>query len=199
MNNLIRLVDGQACIVDNDPWELDVEADAPLILPLAAWRERQSVEVLEGRAMSADGLLLQVDDEPEDLQPFLASLPLIAIDFPSFRDGRGYSQAYLLRTRLGWRGELRAVGDVLRDQLAHMRQCGFDAFAVRADKSLEDALKGLQGLSVLYGRSVIEPRPLFRRFRSRDHEISRPARCPAVDYRDGDHPAGAGVIGARVV
>ena len=165
MNNLIRLVEGQACIVDNDPWELDVEADAPLILPLAAWRERQSVEVLEGRTMSADGLLLQVDDDPEALQPFLTSLPLIAIDFPSFRDGRGYSQADLLRTRLGWRGELRAVGDVLRDQLAHMRQCGFDAFAVRADKSLEDALKGLQGLSVLYGRSVIEPRPLFRRGR----------------------------------
>ncbi len=89
--------------------------------------------------------------------------PLIAIDFPSFRDGRGYSLAYLLRRRLGWRGELRAVGEVLRDQLAHLRQCGFDAFAVRADKSVEDALKGLAGLSVLYGRSAIEPRPLFRR------------------------------------
>ncbi|MOA34505.1 hypothetical protein D3C78_1558810 [compost metagenome] len=93
----------------------------------------------------------------------LHRLPLIAIDFPSFRDGRGYSLAYLLRSRLGWRGELRAVGDVLRDQLSHMRQCGFDAFAVREDKSVEDALKGLAGLSVLYGRSVIEPRPLFRR------------------------------------
>ena len=175
MNNLIRLVEGQACIVNDDPWQLrDAEnaGAAPLILPLAAWRERQSPEVLQGQAASPDGLLLQVDDEPEDLQPFLASLPLIAIDFPSFRDGRGYSQAYLLRTRLGWRGELRAVGDVLRDQLAHMRQCGFDAFAVRADKSLEDALKGLQGLSVLYGRSVIEPRPLFRRGRQKEESKS---------------------------
>ncbi|PKM26887.1 MAG: oxidoreductase, partial [Gammaproteobacteria bacterium HGW-Gammaproteobacteria-12] len=105
MNNLIRLVEGQACIVSDDPWQLhEAEADAPLILPLAAWRERQPAEVLQGRAVSADGLLLQVDDEPEALQPFLASLPLIAIDFPSFRDGRGYSQAYLLRTRMGWRG-----------------------------------------------------------------------------------------------
>jgi uncharacterized protein (DUF934 family) len=90
-------------------------------------------------------------------------VPLIALDFPSFRDGRAYSQAYLLRTRMGWQGELRAIGDVLRDQLSHMRQCGFDAFAVREDKSAEEALKGLAGTSVLYGRSVIEPRPLFRR------------------------------------
>ena len=168
MNNLIRLVEGQACIIDNDPWKLfaaDSPADVPLILPFEQWRERQPAEVLAGQALSCDGLLLQADDESEVLHPWLASLPLIAIDFPSFRDGRGYSQAYLLRTRLGWRGELRAVGDVLRDQLAHMRQCGFDAFAVRADKSLEDALKGLAGLSVLYGRSAIEPRPLFRRER----------------------------------
>ncbi|MGF6691091.1 DUF934 domain-containing protein [Pseudomonas sp. D(2018)] len=157
MNNLIKLVDGQARLVD-DPWTLVREAgeflpDGQLILPLALWRERG------GR----DGLLLQPDDEVEPLAPLADDLPLIAVDFPSFRDGRGYSQAYLLRTRLGWRGELRAVGDVLRDQLSHMRQCGFDAFAVREDKSAEDALKGLAGVSVLYGRSVIEPRPLFRR------------------------------------
>ncbi|MNF65013.1 hypothetical protein D3C85_580690 [compost metagenome] len=157
MNNLIKLLDGQARLVD-DPWTLLREAQeplpaGPLILPMALWHERGG----------ADGLLLQPDDEVEALLPYLAGLPLIAIDFPSFRDGRGYSQAYLLRTRLGWRGELRAVGDVLRDQLSHMRQCGFDAFAVREDKSAEDALKGLAGVSVLYGRSVIEPRPLFRR------------------------------------
>ena len=157
MNNLIKLVDGEAHLVD-DPWTLVRETgeslpDGRLILPLALWRERG------GR----DGLLLQPDDEVEPLAPLAGDLPLIAVDFPSFRDGRGYSQAYLLRTRLGWRGELRAVGDVLRDQLSHMRQCGFDAFAVREDKSAEDALKGLMGLSVLYGRSAIEPRPLFRR------------------------------------
>lgn len=170
MNNLIKLVEGQVRIVADDPWALWREPlgelpGGPLILPLAIWRLRQNEAVLSGAAASSDGLLLQPDDEPGLLQSLLAALPLIAIDFPSFRDGRGYSQAYLLRTRLGWRGELRAVGDVLRDQLAHMRQCGFDAFAVRADKSVEDALKGLSGISVLYGRSAIEPRPLFRRGR----------------------------------
>lgn len=168
MNNLIRLIDGAPSIVDNDPWQrvaevTDAVSDGPLILPLNAWIARQDEATLRGERPSAEAICLAPDDEVESLQPYLTVLPLIAIDFPSFRDGRGYSQAYLLRTRLGWRGELRAVGDVLRDQLSHMRQCGFDAFAVREDKSVVDAVKGLAGVSVVYGRSAIEPRPLFRR------------------------------------
>jgi uncharacterized protein (DUF934 family) len=158
MNNLLRLEDGVARIVADDPWvlirELEAELPAgPLILPLTRWLQNPGQHAV----------WLGPDDEVESLKPWFEQLPLIALDFPSFRDGRGYSQAYLLRTRLGWAGELRAVGDVLRDQLSHMRQCGFDSFAVREDKSAEDALKGLAGMSVLYGRSVIEPRPLFRR------------------------------------
>ena len=167
MNNLIRLTEHGPELVSADSWTLalseDSASDGPRILSLEAWLQRQPEAVLSGLESSADGVCLQPDDEAEQLQPYLAVLPLIAVLFPSFRDGRGYSQAYLLRTRIGWTGELRAVGDVLRDQLSHMRQCGFDAFAVREDKSAEDALKGLNGMSVLYGRSAIEPRPLFRR------------------------------------
>lgn len=159
MNNLIRLRDGIAELAPTDPWTLlrevpDELPEGQLMLPLEDWLARGS---------SRNGVWLAPEDDPQRLAGRLDEPALIAIDFPSFRDGRGYSLAYLLRSRLGWRGELRAVGDVLRDQLAHMRQCGFDAFAVREDKSVEDALKGLAGLSVLYGRSVIEPRPLFRR------------------------------------
>ncbi|WP_448107722.1 DUF934 domain-containing protein [Pseudomonas azerbaijanoccidentalis] len=158
MNNLLRLEEDVAGIVADDPWTLVRDSQAPLptgsvILPLALWLENPQQQAV----------WLGPDDEVESLKPWFCQLPLIALDFPSFRDGRGYSQAYLLRTRLGWTGELRAIGDVLRDQLSHMRQCGFDSFAVREDKSAEDALKGLAGMSVLYGRSVIEPRPLFRR------------------------------------
>jgi uncharacterized protein (DUF934 family) len=158
MNNLLRLEEGVARVVADDPWVLvrELEGELPtgsLILPLSRWLQQPTQHAV----------WLGPDDEVESLKPWFDSLPLIALDFPSFRDGRGYSQAYLLRTRLGWTGELRAVGDVLRDQLSHMRQCGFDSFAVREDKSAEDALKGLAGMSVLYGRSVIEPRPLFRR------------------------------------
>jgi uncharacterized protein (DUF934 family) len=168
MNNLIRLVDGAPSIVVDDPWQLlgdnpEQASQGPLILPLNVWLQRQDEAVLRGERLSLDAICLAPDDEVESLQPYLSVLPLIAIDFPSFRDGRGYSQAYLLRTRLSWQGELRAVGDVLRDQLSHMRQCGFNAFAVREGKSVEDALKGLPGVSVVYGRSAIEPRPLFRR------------------------------------
>ncbi|MDH1008150.1 DUF934 domain-containing protein [Pseudomonas nicosulfuronedens] len=185
MKNLIRLRDGVAEIAPHDPWTLlrEVPDELPegnLILPLKDWlalssgrselaREQSAPETPELVGSRASSLLqnagvwLAPEDDPEDLIWRLKEPALIAIDFPSFRDGRGYSLAYLLRSRLGWRGELRAVGDVLRDQLAHLRQCGFDAFAVREDKSVEDALKGLAGLSVLYGRSVIEPRPLFRR------------------------------------
>jgi len=163
MNNLLQLQDGEARLVADDAWTLVREVDAslpdgPLILPLAHWLIRR-IEHHPAR----DAVWLGPDDEVESLKPWLKLLPMIALDFPSFRDGRAYSQAYLLRTRLGWLGELRAIGDVLRDQLSHMRQCGFDSFAVREDKSATDALKGLIGMSVQYGRSVIEPRPLFRR------------------------------------
>ena len=158
MNNLLCLQEGGARIVEDDPWTLVRDLEAPLpegqvILPLARWLENPQ----------QNAIWLGPDDEVEGLELWFGQLRLIALDFPSFRDGRAYSQAYLLRTRLGWNGELRAVGDVLRDQLSHMRHCGFDSFAVREDKSAEDALKGLAGMSVSYGRSVIEPRPLFRR------------------------------------
>ena len=168
MNNVLRLKAGLVHIAVRDSWTLIREAQGdlpsgPLLLPFTRWWSRQDRAVLAGERLSLDGVWLGPDDEVETLKPFLSVLPLIAVDFPSFRDGRGYSQAYLLRTRLDWTGELRAIGDVLRDQLSHMRQCGFDSFAVREDKATEDALKGLAGVSVAYGRSVIEPRPLFRR------------------------------------
>lgn len=163
MNNLLRLHEGEAQLVEDDAWHLvrgleDPLPDGPLILPLGRWLMRR-IEHQPAR----DAVWIGPDDEVESLKPWFRLIPLVAVDFPSFRDGRGYSQAYLLRTRLGWSGELRAIGDVLRDQLSHMRQCGFDSFAVREDKCALDALKGLAGMSVLYGRSVIEPRPLFRR------------------------------------
>ncbi|MFX7739746.1 DUF934 domain-containing protein, partial [Acinetobacter baumannii] len=86
-------------------------------------------------------------ERPEELKGQLDSFKVVAVDFPKFADGRGYSIAYNLRARLGYTGELRAIGDVLRDQLFYMQRVGFDAFAVRADKNIHDAVKGLTDFS----------------------------------------------------
>lgn len=170
MKQVINCRYGIAQLVLNDDWilinsaeELALAPQENLILPLSLWQAQQTDEVLAGLAISPQGIWLSPTDNEDLLQPWLKVLPLIALYFPSFRDGRPYTQAYRLRIRLGWSGQLRAFGDVLRDQLSHMRQCGIDSFAIREDKSAEDALKGLAGISVLYGRSALEPKPLFRR------------------------------------
>ncbi len=171
MDNIILLDNGNAQIIEHDPWifingqeELLIHSGYDtLILPLALWKQQQPDEVLQGQQQSVQGIWLSPNDSEIELEPWLQVIPIIALQFPDFRDGRAYSQAFMLRTRLGWTGELRAVGDVLRDQLSHMRQCGFSSFAVRGDKSVTEAIKGLTGISVLYGRSAIEPRPLFHR------------------------------------
>jgi uncharacterized protein (DUF934 family) len=88
------------------------------------------------------------------VEPFLRQLSLIAVQFPAFTDGRGYSSAYLVRARLGWVGELRAVGDVLQDQLRAMQRVGFDSFALRAGKDPRRALAAFASISVVYQASM---------------------------------------------
>lgn len=109
------------------------------------------------------GVWLAPTDEPGELAPYLPALALVAIDFPSFRDGRGYSTAALLRSRYGFRGDLRAVGDVLVDQLFYLRRVGFSSFALRADQDPAAALVALQAFSDAYQGSSDPPLPHFRR------------------------------------
>ena len=85
------------------------------------------------------------------------------MNFPKFGDGRGYSIARLLRERYGFKGELRATGDVLHDHLFFMEQCGFDAFALREDQNPQEALSVFDTFSDGYQTSVLRPVPLFRR------------------------------------
>lgn len=130
-----------------------------VIVPLAVWQARR--DALKARGDVA--VWLASDERPEALKEDVATLPLIAVDFPKFADGRGYSIAYNLRARLGFTGELRAIGDVLRDQLFYMQRVGFNAFATRPDRSIEDALKGLTDFSEAYQASWDQKMPLFRR------------------------------------
>lgn len=144
------------------------EGDAPesaavpagkVIVPLKVWQAQR--DTLQKRTEL--GVWLNSDERAEDLQHDLARFAVIAVNFPKFADGRGYSIAYRLRVRLGYRGELRAIGDVLRDQLFYMQRAGFDAFEPRADKDIQEALKGLSDFSLTYQASADEELPLFRR------------------------------------
>lgn len=133
-----------------------------ILVPFVLWKQAREALVAQRDAASL-GVWLAPDDEPADLVADFEKIALIGVDFPVFRDGRGYSIARLLRERYGWRGELRAIGDVLRDQLNFMARCGFDAFAVRPDKDIHDALKAFGEFSVQYQSAVDMPQPLFRR------------------------------------
>ena len=93
----------------------------------------------------------------------------IAVDFPAFTDGRGYTIARLLRERYGYTGEIRAVGDVLVDQLDYMRRCGFSAMALRDDQHPEDALRALNAFSVRYQTDVKERQALFEKRLTASH------------------------------
>jgi uncharacterized protein (DUF934 family) len=109
------------------------------------------------------GVWLDSEDGPEELQPYLKNIAVIAINFPAFGDGRGYSHARILRERMGYTGEIRAIGEVLRDQMFYMKRCGFNAFAVREDKDINDALSALNDISESYQAATDQNLPLFRR------------------------------------
>ena len=134
--------------------------EAHLIVPFSVWQARR--DVLAKRPQL--GVWINGYDEPEALAEDLAYFALIAINFPIFTDGRGYSSAALLRTRYHYTGELRAIGDVLQDQLFYMKRCGFDAYALRADKNIEAALKSLTDFTEVYQTSTDQPLPLYRRY-----------------------------------
>lgn len=108
-------------------------------------------------------LLLGPTDDPLKLDGQLADVGVIAIEFQKFADGRGLSIATLLRRRLGFKGELRAVGDVARDQLFQMSRCGFTAFALRADQDPADCLRAFADFGEVYQDDAQGHTPLFRR------------------------------------
>jgi len=158
-------------IATTDSWQiLDLAAgespetvalpDGDVIFPLAVWQARKD-EIVSRPTI---GLLLQPADRVEDVAGELASFNLIAVNFPKFVDGRGYSTAALLRQRYGYTGELRAVGDVLHDQLFFMRRVGFDSYALKEGKSLDYAIAaGFKPFTEAYQGATDQAQPYFRR------------------------------------
>jgi uncharacterized protein (DUF934 family) len=112
---------------------------------------------------AGEALRLEPADDPAASAGRLGAVSRVEVNFPSFTDGRGYSIARLLRERFGYRGELRAVGEVQRDQLFNLARCGFDAFVLKKDDDAADALAALNDFSEVYQASVERPLPLFRR------------------------------------
>ncbi|MFP4137689.1 MAG: DUF934 domain-containing protein [Halomonas sp.] len=146
---------------EQDEWALSRVEEAlptrrPVIVPLALWRANRGDEGLAPWLASDTDLTAELAAE-------LASASLVAIDFPKFTDGRGYSLARLLRDRYGYAAEIRAIGDVLVDQLFYMTRCGFDALALREDQHLDDALRALGAFSVSYQPAVDVKEPIFER------------------------------------
>ena len=149
-----------------DPWTaLDDETPLPEgawpIVSLERWqRERESLIAL-GVPL---GLRLRSDQSPRLVADDLGHFAAVALEFPKFTDGRAYSSARLLRERYGFKGELRAVGHVLRDQALFLVRCGFDAFEVAPGTSAEAWARALARISVHY-QSAADGRPAAGRLR----------------------------------
>ena len=108
-------------------------------------------------------LRLEPTDDPATVAGRLAHAARVEVNFPKFGDGRGYSLARLLRERYGYEGELRAVGQVVRDHLYYMKGCGFDAFLLREGEDPAEALRAFDDFSEAYQATAVRPVPLFRR------------------------------------
>ena len=141
-----------------------IPAGGNVLLPLARFLEdAEAVLQRDGKV----GVILPNNRDPDDLKPYLERLALIALVFPTFRDGRAYSQARLLRERYSYDGELRATGQVLRDQFVFMMRAGFDAFEVKKDSDALAFEETIKRYSVFYqptadGRFTALRQRLFR-------------------------------------
>jgi uncharacterized protein (DUF934 family) len=144
---------------ETDTPEGAVVPDGKIIVPLGVWLAQHDALA----ARDAVGIWISPDQSADAIKGELDMFGVVAIDFPKFTDGRGYSIAYNLRKRIGYKGELRAIGDVLRDQLFSMHRVGFDAYATRPDRDIHDALKGLTVFSETYQASADQDLPLYRR------------------------------------
>ena len=154
---VVTLVDGQP--------ELDVCLPVgPLLVPLAVWKSRKSCLIArEYEHGTPLGIWLGPEDDPAEIAKDIDDFTVIGVHFPKFTDGRGYSIARLLRERYGYDGELRAFGDVGRDQIFFLNRVGFDSFLIGEGRSAEDALAAFDDFPETYQAGADLPIPLFRR------------------------------------
>lgn len=132
--------------------------ETDVLVAVSVWQSHRDALLNHAHAV---GVQLSENDFVEDIQADLEHFDMIAIEFPVFKDGRGYSKAHALRGRLGFTGELRAIGDVFKDTMFYQQRCGINAFVVKEGRDIEDALRGLKTFTTPYQGTAANPRPLF--------------------------------------
>lgn len=142
-----------------------IPENGKVLIPLSVWELRK--QELTARLEKGElGIWVATHEPLESLVASIADinqLPLIAVHVERFADGRIFSLGNLLRTRYGYKNELRAFGDVLRDQLFFLKRCGYDSYQIRADRSAEEALASLKDFTQPYQGAVDETQPVWRR------------------------------------
>lgn len=149
--------------VIEDTWQLvaDETADIPggaVILPLSVWRANK--DKLAQREQL--GIWLNSDESPSEIADSIDQFQLIAINFPAFADGRGFTYGRELREQHNFNGELRAIGSFMRDQLYYLQRCGFNAFSLEGT-DIDAAINSLKDFSNNYQAAIDQPAPLFRK------------------------------------
>lgn len=154
--------------VESDNWHIFAKEDE---LNLDALASGNGVVHIQQFIANADtlaghdniGVWLDADDDAQALAPYCKQLPLIAIRFPTFADGRGFSLARIIRSGLGFKGELMATGGFMQDQLFYLKRCGFDTFLISDDADVESMRASLGDFQHTYQASADDPRPIFRK------------------------------------
>jgi len=161
MPTLIRLAEGRFTAAEDlftDVADDAAPPDGPVILSLARFQAEGDALISGGRPV---GVRVQPGEAVEDLAYDLPRLALVALVFPRFGDGRAYTSATLLRQRLGFTGEVRAVGEVLREQALFMVRCGVDAFVPADGSTPEDWARAAGRFRHVYQRAVDGRAPAF--------------------------------------
>lgn len=156
------VVEDDWVVVEDGRTDLEAGAGGKVIVTLARWKaEREALLA----AYAAVGVLVPNTADIETVYPEIDDRQLIALQFPTFTDGRALTQAVLLRKRLGFTGELRALGDVIRDLVFWLGRCGFDSIVPRKDQSLEGCLEALDEIKVAYQAAADAHTPVWVRRR----------------------------------
>jgi uncharacterized protein (DUF934 family) len=157
---------GEQTVTSEQITGTQIPTTGKVIVPLSVFLANKDT-LLSRIDIGSAGIWLDTHETLESLIDAIGDinkLPIIAVHVERFADGRIFSLGTLLRTRYGYKNELRAFGDVLRDQLFFLKRSGFTSFQIRADRSAEDAITSLHDFSQPYQGAVDEPRPVFQRY-----------------------------------